>query len=732
MNAKLILVILVSLTICNIEMQANSPETNSIDGIYYDFSEKGTTAIASRCEKDGIVNIPETITVKWIIPQEDETVKYEYHTYRVTEIASSFLSGNNPVVTSITMPNTITKIGKKAFQYGRSLQSITLSKQLLNIPELAFSECTNLQSIQIPEGITSIGPGAFSSCTSLKSIQMPNSLKTIEEGAFSWCESLTSIELPQGLITIGNGTFGRCYKLKDIKIPDSVNSIGEYAFGYCSELNQINLPPKITSIQNHTFSDTNITSIIIPASVTSIGDGAFQNTPLKSIVMPEGLISIGASAFSSCHFTEIKIPQSVTTIKNSAFSFCKNLTHFEFPPKILIVEEGVLNECNNMVYCLIPEKVTSIGNRALYRNKLFNPVPFLIINFKCTVPPQIQYPCWNSPNESIFVVPKGCKETYRSILDSEYTIISNGVLKDGMLYELKDNQTATIWYNYDRTLKTIKLPTSIQDLNDSEAFYDIIQIEKKAFYCHPNLESIEFPNKLQSIGEQAFVDCKNLTSIDIPNSVIDIGDWAFTECQKLENIKLSSNMQNISKRLFEYCSAIQAIEIPNGIKTIDELAFHQCSNLRTIHLSSSIRRIATWSFLETPIVSIYCSALTPPSNESSGLDKNIATVYVPKGCKNIYEQSPYWHMFNIIEDENVGLEENKEDIPEISILDGYITFSNMRGTVHIILYTLEGKQLFSYITKDIEKCNLTTIPSGTYIISIRNNHKVINRKIVIK
>jgi len=46
---------------------------------------------------------------------------------------------------------------------------------MANIPEMAFKKCTSLVSITIPNSVVKIGSEAFKECTSLESITIPNS-----------------------------------------------------------------------------------------------------------------------------------------------------------------------------------------------------------------------------------------------------------------------------------------------------------------------------------------------------------------------------------------------------------------------------------------------------------------------------------------------------------------------------------------------------------------------------
>lgn len=113
------------------------------------------------------------------------------------------------------------------------LTSITIPDSVTKIERYAFYECTNLTSISIPDSVISIGNDAFWACSSLQSIKMPSGVTTIEENTFAHCENLKNIILPDGLLTIKHSAFQGCFSLTSITIPTSVTSLGRDVFGYC-------------------------------------------------------------------------------------------------------------------------------------------------------------------------------------------------------------------------------------------------------------------------------------------------------------------------------------------------------------------------------------------------------------------------------------------------------------------------------------------------------------------
>ena len=66
------------------------------------------------------------------------------------------------------------------FYYLSNLTTVTLGDSVTSIGRSAFAYCSSLASITIPDSVTSIGRYAFESCTSLTSITIPDSVTSIE------------------------------------------------------------------------------------------------------------------------------------------------------------------------------------------------------------------------------------------------------------------------------------------------------------------------------------------------------------------------------------------------------------------------------------------------------------------------------------------------------------------------------------------------------------------------
>ncbi len=133
-----------------------------------------------------------------------------------------------------------------------SLRNVVITSETSILNE-AFVNCTGLTSITISDSVTRIGGFAFSGCTGLKSVTIGNSVTRIDDYAFSGCTGLTSITIPNSVTHIGGYAFSGCTGLTSITIPDSVTDIGNSAFRGCTGLTSIIIPDSVTRINDYAF-----------------------------------------------------------------------------------------------------------------------------------------------------------------------------------------------------------------------------------------------------------------------------------------------------------------------------------------------------------------------------------------------------------------------------------------------------------------------------------------------
>ena len=146
-----------------------------------------------------------------------------------------YLQGQNFKLTHVIVPEGYGKIGANTFYTGGGvtlLTNVTLPNSLTEIGEKAFLYAGKLASIELGANLTYIGKEAFVG-TGLTSISFPENLDKIDDGAF-YGLNITNLVFNEKLRFIGNSAFALTSEQTEtvLMIPASVKYIGPFAFNF--------------------------------------------------------------------------------------------------------------------------------------------------------------------------------------------------------------------------------------------------------------------------------------------------------------------------------------------------------------------------------------------------------------------------------------------------------------------------------------------------------------------
>ncbi len=434
------------------------------------FDTIGGTAVQSQqVEEDSLATVPEGVPSKpdctfekWDCdfskPITDDTIieaKWNEILFTLNESGDTItgLTAYGKDKTELIIPSEIngvkiTAIGEGAFYNCASLTSVTIPNSVTTVGFRAFGSCSKLVYNE-EKGLKYLGNPdnpylylADTANTSIATAQINNRCKLIDNSAFRNCSLLENVSVEDGnsvyysrdnclietatktlilgcknsvipldgsVTSIGDYAFRGCTSLTSVTIPDSVTSIGSSAFGGCRSLANVYYTGDIAAwcnisglrnLMTYVASNKNLYiggallagDLVIPDSVTSIGDWAFYGcSSLTSVTIPDSVTSVGDGTFYNCSnlayneenglkylgnfdnpylylagaregITTAQINNRCKLIGYAAFEWCTSLESVTIPDSVMSIGKGAFHRCTALTSVTIPNGVTSIGS----------------------------------------------------------------------------------------------------------------------------------------------------------------------------------------------------------------------------------------------------------------------------------------------------------------------------------------------------------------------------------
>ena len=249
--------------------------------------------------------------------------------------------------------------------------------------------------------------------------------------------------------------------LEELVLPGSIKNI--ICQGNSTCLRKLTLKEGVESLDSVAFQNyTALSEVNLPSSLKYIKNSAFANdNALTTINLNEGLLEIGSNAFGGCsNLEDLNIPSSVTTLGENPFKSTKIQS---------LDLTGNLTNCSNCVTLDMPELNTVLIGKTLIDH----------VRINNGHPDMMSVLGWNN-----------CANVNVS-LTGDINVVPEGAFNNVQF-------------------KTLTLQEGITG------------IEANAFEFNRALQSVNFPDTLETIGSSAFFQDFALTSFNVPINVTDI------------------------------------------------------------------------------------------------------------------------------------------------------------------------------------------------------------------
>ncbi len=546
------------------------------------------------------------------------------------------------------------------FQGCTGLTSITLPNSLDRIGRNCFNGCTSLSSVTIPNSVTEIGESAFTNCTSLRCeyINLPDNLTEIKGHVFENCTSFTSIVIPSTIDTIGNSAFWGCSSLSSITVnaitPPTLGTDAFYGTGNCP----IYVP--CTSLQAYKTAWSAYESRIqcngtadyrlVSTATTCVGNDRHYvdeyqvsyNSGQTWITISTEVGELIEANSECCGSTEIyekelfkyangdyyiyEISESHPYSGDSSVTRYDTVSldilgitgrqHFSAMTSALlgdvvkVIETSAFNANINYGGSKLETVYIGTGITQIKSDNFCDCTKLESVVINATTPPTLGARCFTGTTCTIYV-PCESLQAYKTAWPSLSSRIKP--INDYCEYKFKATYLSGETYSAACDSSTTITQTNVRQTG----------------YVYSAMTSVSIGNCTWGIGTMAFRDCKSLSSVTIGDGVVDIGYQAFYNCTSLTSIgkdtcsslNLPYSLTDIGEEAFAFCTSLKTVVIPSTVRELHHNVFNGCYNLESIKIESA-----------TP----------PDAGSNMPLGYVRCPIYVPSQSVDLYKNTYPW------------------------------------------------------------------------------------------
>lgn len=436
-------------------------------------------------------------------------------TYNVTTLGEFAFSGIKATMTSLTIPNTVTRIKEWALW------------RCLELKRLNISDLTAYCNMEVEPGQTAVD----------------NNPTYYSHNLYQNNQEIVDLSIPNGVTEIKMGKFIDCTNFKTVSIPASVNKIGMFAFTGCSSLQTITManatPPELYAGPEGQSPFDNDAYYKVKVVVPKGALANYQNNAKWNKFW--NIVEYGGTGYE---FEYSGFRYKILENNPSTSTYTCEVIKANASANVVIPTSGYCNELG------LSFTVTSIGTAAFSGMK--------DIMTQVTIPATVK-----RVKEDAF---KGCNALTRVNINDLKAFCEMVVEDSQTAFDNHPTFYAHHLYQYNSEITALSIPSGVTT------------IQAGTFAGCSGFKSVTFHTSVEGIGYAAFTDCSGLTELTFPNSVKAIGHGAFSGCTSLTKVNFGTGLTDIWDYAFYNCDNLSTIEMasstPPTVHTVTDSESH--------------------------------------------------------------------------------------------------------------------------------------------------------------
>ncbi len=154
--------------------------------------------------------------------------------------------------------------------------------------------------------------------------------------------------------------------------------------------------------------------------------------------------------------------------------------------------------------------------------------------------------------------------------------LSEQVEQGGLCYDLSTEAAYIV--GYVPGAETVVLPAQVSGLPVRKGLQAVLEPPD-------SVTSLVIQEGVTAIENSMFSNLPNLQRIDFPSTLLTIGDSAFSGALSLQELTLPEGLQSIGAFAFAYCDGLRAVHLPASLTTLGETALAGTPSLQAFDLA---------------------------------------------------------------------------------------------------------------------------------------------------